>query len=113
AMMTGFLMAFGFGLGPLVGGVIGQWTPAPLRLAYAPTLVLSVLGLIVLFRLKLPRRALSMATGSLHWRDVLPRLTWPDADASRAFMLTCCLPFLAFGVFGLYASMAPLFLDTL
>src|SRR5690606_16892972 len=25
----------------------------------------------------------------------------------------CCLPFLAFGVFGLYASMAPLFLDKL
>src|SRR5690606_7958780 len=53
------------------------------------------------------------AAGRLSLRDVVPKLTWPEPAASRAFVLTCCLPFLAFGVFGLYASMAPLFLDKL
>ncbi|MYN12134.1 MFS transporter [Pusillimonas sp. TS35] len=113
AMMTGFLMAFGFGLGPLVGGIIGQWGPAPLVSTYVPTLFLGVLGLAALFRLTLPDYASHQAGLSLNVHDVLPRLTWPGRDTSRAFLLTCCLPFLAFGVFGLYASMAPLFLDQL
>lgn len=113
AMMTGFLMAFGFGLGPLVGGVFGQWAPAPLVSAYVPTLLLGALGLTALCRLKLPDSAKPSAGGRLRWRDVVPTLTWPEPSTSRAFVLTCCLPFLAFGVFGLYASMAPLFLDKL
>lgn len=113
AMMTGFLMAFGFGLGPLVGGIIGQWAPAPLVSTYVPTLLLGLLALTVLFRLKLPDSAKASAGARLSWRDVVPTLTWPEPEISRAFLLTCCLPFLAFGAFGLYASMAPLFLDRL
>jgi MFS family permease len=46
AMMIGFLMAFGFGLGPLVGGVMGQWAPWPLVTTYIPTLILGALGLV-------------------------------------------------------------------
>src|SRR5690606_38665527 len=34
AMMTGFLLALGFGLGPLVGCVFGQWAPSPLVTTY-------------------------------------------------------------------------------
>lgn len=111
AMMTGFLMAFGFGLGPLLGGITGQWASAPLVTTYIPTLLLGILGLTALFRLTLPQAASVMEP--VGWRDVLPKLTWPGRATSRAFVLTCCLPFLAFGVFGLYASMAPLFLDKL
>jgi len=113
AMVTGFLLAFGFGLGPLVGGLLGQWAPAPLVVPYVPTLLLSTLGLVALYCLKLPVSARPRPGRRLSLNDILPKLTWPEADASRAFMLTCCLPFLAFGVFGLYASMAPLFLDKL
>ncbi len=113
AMMTGFLMAFGFGLGPLVGGIIGQWVPAPLVNAYVPTLFLGALGLTALYRLQLPNNVMATAGQRLYLRDFLPTLTWPEPSKSRAFLLTCCLPFLAFGVFGLYASMAPLFLDRL
>ena len=36
----------GLGLGPLLGGVLAQWAPRPLRLVYAVELVLLVLGLI-------------------------------------------------------------------
>jgi len=113
AMVTGFLMAFGFGLGPLVGGIIGQWAPAPLVNTYVPSLLLGALGLTALYRLKLPDNARPQAGPRLCLHDVLPKLTWPEPGTSGAFALTCCLPFLAFGVFGLYASMAPLFLDKL
>lgn len=114
AMMTGFLIAFGFGLGPLVGGIMGQWMPYPLVTTYVPTLVLGLLGIHALRTVQMPARARQAAEGSasaLHWRDCLPRLTWPPEEDSTAFVLTCGFPFLAFGVFGLYASMAPLFLS--
>lgn len=113
AMVTGFLLAFGFGLGPLVGGIMGQWVPVPLVTAYIPTLVLGALGLWALSRLELPAAAQPVAGQPLQWRDVLPKLTWPASADSLAFVLTSALPFLAFGVFGLYASMSPLFLDKL
>lgn len=113
AMVTGFLMAFGFGLGPLVGGIIGQWAPAPLMTAYVPTLVLGAMGLAALCVLALPADAKAKPGFRLTLSDIMPKLTWPARDISGAFVLTCCLPFLAFGVFGLYASMAPLFLDQL
>ena len=38
--MTSFAMALGFGLGPLVGGLMAQWVPQPLVTAYAPSVVL-------------------------------------------------------------------------
>lgn len=113
ATAASFLMAFGFGLGPLLGGITGQWAPAPLVTSYIVPLVLCAVGLFALWRLKLPAGALSAPPQRLQWRDVLPTLTWPARADSSAFVLTCTLPFLAFGVFGLYAAMAPLFLDKL
>lgn len=113
AMMTGFLLAFGFGLGPLVGGIMGQWAPYPLVTTYIPTMILGVLGLWVLTRLPVPDSAKPKNAGALTLTDALPKLTWPQRSVSSAFVLTCALPFLAFGVFGLYASMSPLFLDKL
>lgn len=109
SVMTGFLLSLGFALGPFIGGVIGQWVPAPLVTAYVPTLIMVALGLVVLRRLPLPAETRE----PLSWRDVQPKLTWPAKEVSSTFILTCCLPFLAFGVFGLYASMTPLFLDKL
>ena len=113
AMMSGFLIALGFGVGPLVGGVIGQWAPYPLVTTYVPTLVLAALGLLALAKLELPDNASPKDQQPLQWSDVLPKLTWPTGEASKAFALTSSLPFLAFGVFGLYAAMSPLFLDKL
>lgn len=113
AMMSGFLIALGFGVGPLVGGVIGQWAPYPLVTTYVPTLVLAALGMLALAKLELPDNASPKDQQPLQWSDVLPKLTWPTGEASKAFALTSSLPFLAFGVFGLYAAMSPLFLDKL
>jgi len=113
AMITGFLLAFGFGLGPLVGGIMGQWAPYPLVTTYIPTLLLGCIGFYALTRLALPASVQAEKPQPLHWRDALPKLTWPHSSDSKAFLLTSALPFLAFGVFGLYASMSPLFLDKL
>ncbi len=113
AMLTGVLIAFGFGLGPLLGGIMGQWAPYPLASTYLPTLILLSLAMYALSRLQLPEGLHGTAGRTFHWRDSLPKLTWTERSASMAFLLTCALPFLAFGVFGLYASMSPLFLDKL
>lgn len=110
AMVTGFLIALGFGLGPLVGGVMGQWAPYPLVTAYLPTLALGACGWVVLRRLQLPQQE---DLEGVVWKDFLPRLTWASKADNWAFIITCGFPFLAFGVFGMYASMAPLFLESM
>ena len=48
ARLVGIVMYSGFGLGPLMSGLIGQWGPAPLTLPYVVHLVTIVLGLAVL-----------------------------------------------------------------
>ena len=109
AMVASFLNVLGFGFGPLIGGMAGQWLPQPLVTAYVAPLVLGCAGVAGLMMLKLP--AALQTQGRLQWRDCKPRLTWPAREDSLAFVLTCGYPFVAFGVFGLYASMAPLFLQ--
>lgn len=113
AVMSGFLLALGFGLGPFVGGLMGQWAPYPLITTYAPTLILTVVAIVALYRLDWPLSTSPREGSRLHWKDVLPKLTLPESRDAKAFALTSCLPFLAFGAFGLYASMSPLFLDEL
>ena len=111
SMITSFLLAFGFGLGPLTGGVIGQWFAQPLKTTYMPTLVLGVLAVYALLRVQLKPHPELSAAAQLGLRTFIPRLTWASRPDSMAFLLTCACPFFAFGVFGIYASMAPLFLD--
>lgn len=112
AMLSSILIAFGFGLGPLMGGILGQWAPWPLVSTYVPTLVLALLGIAGLRKVQVHAHA--WTAGPRHrarWADIVPKLTWAAAHDSGALLLTCALPFVAFGVFGLYASMLPLFLD--
>ena len=103
-MMISLFIAAGFGLGPLVGGAAGQWAPEPLVTAHIPSLIL-LIGCFAVFIFLLPRPA---ADGRLTLRDLLPRLSWAAPEDSLRFGLACCLPFIVFGVFGLYASMAPM-----
>ena len=115
AMLTSFLIAFGFGVGPLMGGIMGEWLPHPLIMTYVPTILLTGMGIYALRRIAIPAHAQvsknPTQTTTTHWKEWLPQLTWPQASDSSAFVLTTCCAFLAFGVFGLYASMSPLFLE--
>jgi MFS family permease len=112
AMLSSILMAFGFGVGPLVGGILGQWAPWPLVTTYLPTLVLALLGIAGLRKVQVhPHDGAAAQRRAARWADIVPKLTWPAREDTGALVLTCALPFVAFGVFGLYASMLPLFLD--
>ncbi|MCQ9616172.1 MFS transporter [Paenalcaligenes niemegkensis] len=53
AATTSLMLAFGFGLGPVIGGLIAQWSPAPLRISYVPSIVMGLLGAYALFTLNL------------------------------------------------------------
>lgn len=109
-VLTGFLLAFGFGLGPLLGGSMAEWAPQPLTTTYLPTLGLGLVALAALLAIRLPENSGPSAQQQLSVLDFMPKLTWTSADKSTRFLLACGFPFLAFGLFGLYAAMSPLFL---
>lgn len=107
--MTSFAMALGFGLGPLVGGLIAQWVPEPLVTAYVPSLVLGVVAIYALFQVQVAASTRAPAPFSLrHW---LPHITLPHATLRRPFFIACFGAFSTFGIFGLYASLAPSFMQ--
>lgn len=112
-MLIGVLIAAGFGVGPLLGGIIGEWVPDPLVTAHIPTIILVMVAIYATSKLQIPASAQDhiYAATPLRIQDFLPRLTWTEKSKSVSFILTCGLPFLAFGVFGMYASMSPLFLE--
>lgn len=89
--LLGVVMYVGFGLGPLVSGVIGQWGPAPLVIPYVIHLVLVLAGLIAVGRA--PETVVRVPG-----RRIRPNLGIPEGS-SRAFW-TVVVP-TAFGVFGM------------
>ncbi len=116
AALTTMAMTLGFGLGPLVGGLIAQWLPYPLVTAYVPTAAMGLLAVYALHRLDLPRPAApddALPPGT--WRGViaqwLPRLTPPPRARRRQFWLASMVAFSAFGMFSLYSSLAPSFMQ--
>ncbi|MFB4302589.1 MFS transporter [Actinomadura sp. NTSP31] len=77
-------MSVGFGLGPLVAGVLAQWAPAPSVLPYAPHLLLAAVALPLAARARETRRP-DAARGGL--RDAL---RVPEARGRR--FLTVVVP---------------------
>lgn len=111
-MLIGVLIAAGFGIGPLLGGIIGEWVPDPLVTAHIPSIILVIVAIYSIAKLQIPTSDQDHIHTSVPLRaqDFLPRMTWTENSKSVSFILACGLPFLAFGVFGMYASMSPLFL---
>jgi len=114
AAITTMTMTIGFGFGPLVGGLIAQWAPAPLVSAYLPTLFMGLLSIYALHRIETPPRPAPAQEGGIgrnafaRW---LPRFTLPPRAHSRPFWIVCLGSFCAFGMFSLYASLAPSFMQ--
>lgn len=71
-------LSAGFGLGPLTGGLMGQWAPAPLVSPYLVHVALVLVGLALLFRI--PDVAVRRREGPLLDLGVPP-------GAGRAFLL--------------------------
>lgn len=113
AATTSLMLAFGFGLGPVIGGLIAQWAPAPLRTSYMPSMAMGLLSIYALFTLKLEAIGIDggptqHSTSSLkHW---LPSVLIPRAPSRRPFLIASFSAFTAFGVFSLFASLAPTFM---
>ena len=133
AATTSLTIAFGFGLGPVVGGLMAQWLPMPLKTAYLPTLVLSVLAIYALFKIRLPgnnaaasgpsamdssaaAHAMALPVESTEsvqfsYRDVLPSISQPRKAFLFHYALGCMAAFSAFGMFSLFAALAPSFMN--
>lgn len=98
------LTAVGFGLGPFVGGVIAQFSQAPLVTPYLPIILGAVLCFIGLFWLKAPtfeRQPFSIA----------PKLQRPEPRYHAVFMIVGFTAFCAFAAFSLFASLSPSFVQ--
>ena len=112
AATTSLTIAFGFGLGPVVGGLMAQWIPMPLKTAYLPSVVLSFLAIYALFKVRIPAPT-STAAAAPHpfsYRDVMPTLSQPRKPFLSHYMLGCMAAFSAFGMFSLFAALAPSFM---
>ncbi|WP_345267014.1 MFS transporter [Nocardioides nanhaiensis] len=55
AKRAAIALSAGFGVGPLVTGLLGEWVPAPLVVSYVPHLVLGVVAAVVLWPVPGPR----------------------------------------------------------
>ena len=106
AAMASLTIAFGFGLGPVIGGLIAQWVPSPLVTAYVPSVVLGVLAVFALG----PVGQQIPFTPPSTTRSWLPKITLPALPLRGRFLLASMCAFLAFGLFSLYASLAPSFM---
>lgn len=104
AVALSLVMASGFASGPLIGGLSAHLSDRPLVGAHLPGLALLVLSL-VLVAIAVPRQ---IRRGAFRWHDLVPRLSWSAPEHARAFALTCGLPFLGFGIFGLYVAVSPM-----
>ncbi|ARU06663.1 MFS transporter [Comamonas serinivorans] len=108
------IMTLGFGMGPLLGGLMAQIAPWPLRSAYLPTLLMGALACHALFKVRAIPRHHAPANLPQGWSLWLPRLALPaDLRLRRYFWLGAAGAFSSFGLFSLYASLAPSFMQKL
>ena len=89
----------GLGLGPLLGGVLAQWAPRPLRLVYAVELVLLVLGLIA--HRWMPE-TVARDRFDLDFRDLRP-----PPSVRSVFVPAAVAAIAAFGVSGVLGAVGP------
>lgn len=94
----------GLGAGPLLAGVLVQYCPAPLQLAFALHIVLAVAAALAV--IAIPET--SSRTGQLG----IQRLQLP-AEVRGTFTLAAIGTFAGFACMGLFAALAPSFLSTM
>jgi MFS family permease len=89
----------GLGLGPLLGGVLAQWAPRPLRLVYAVELGLIALGLIAHRWMPetVRRERFDLDLGDLR----------PPPSVRAVFLPAAVAAIAAFGVFGVFGAVGP------
>lgn len=104
AMLSSIFIALGFSVGPLVGGVMGQWAPQPLITAHLPALFMLLLSVPIFFWC-VPTVKQDATLGI---KDMIPRLSWSSQRHTLVFGFACCLGFIVFAVFGIFAAVTPM-----
>lgn len=111
AATTSLLIAFGFGLGPVIGGLIAQWAVYPLRTSYLPSVIMGLIAIYALFMLPAKAHQPEPTAQSKPQKDFWrPSLHIPVAQARAPFLLASGSAFAAFAMFSLFASLAPSFM---
>ncbi len=96
ARRAAIALTAGFGTGPLVSGVVGQWAPHPTVLPYVPHLLLTVVVCTIAWRAPEPVRARHgtqdrgravrrSVTSARFLTQVLPTAPWVFGTATLAF----------------------------
>ncbi|WP_164868101.1 MFS transporter [Rhodovarius crocodyli] len=98
---------FGFGCGPLLGGMIAQWGRTPL---VTPYLAMLAALAVVLAGLHSFRARGGTKPG---FPSLRPRFVLPQRAARPAFLVGGFATFAAFSLFSLYAALAPSFVNEL
>ena len=102
--LSSVITAVGFGLGPLVGGLIAQFSATPLFTLYIPIIVGAMLCFVGLLRLPQPEF-------SAQAFSIAPHLERPEAQFHVEFYITGLTAFCAFAAFSLFASLSPSFVQ--
>ncbi|MBA2336837.1 MAG: MFS transporter [Acidimicrobiia bacterium] len=98
ARVTGMILYSGFGLGPLTGGILGQWGPAPLAVPYLVHVAIVAVAIVAVRPVPetvtavptgpiRPDLGLSPQTRGTFWRIVAPTALGVFGFASLAFSL--------------------------
>lgn len=103
AQLSSIITVIGFGLGPLIGGAIAQFSEQPLVTPYLPITVAAIVSLLGLFRLK----SLSFEKQPF---KIAPHLELPETQFKALFYIASFTAFCAFGSFSLFGSLAPSFI---
>jgi len=97
----------GLGLGPLISGVLAEYSSSPLRIPYVVSVVLLAIGLA----------ALTVVPETVRRPDPLPayrpQRTGVAPEHRPTFVGAATASVVAFAVFGLFTSLAPIVLGTL
>lgn len=110
AATSSLLLAFGFGLGPVLGGLIAQWSAYPLRSSYIPSSLMGLLAIYALFLLPATPPSAAKTKKKAFWR---PSLYIPAGEQRPLFLIGSFSAFAAFAMFSLYASLAPSFMSSM
>lgn len=113
AATTSLLIAFGFGLGPVIGGLIAQWSSYPLRTSYIPSFIMGIIAAYSLFMLSATAYKPVHSQKTKHKAFWRPVLHIPAAHLRAPFLMASMTAFAAFAMFSLFASLAPSFMDSM
>lgn len=102
APLSSIITVIGFGLGPITGGVIAQFSSTPLLSPYIPVIIGAIICFIGLCTLHLQQN--KTAPFSL-----APHLELPATQFKALFYIAGFTAFSAFASFSLFASLAPSF----